>query len=511
MALADFFGRSVLAASQVLRGFDPAAFGEALSSQTVGVAFDDAAASSVEGRITLEMTINLLSRLYPRLAVVPDGAAAEAMADGLVTLARAINPRIQVETVLDGAAVCLAVGDPQLTGSGRVIYVGSGGWVAHVSTGMPVGSGATDNPFGAAAAACFGAANAFRAVFSSQLSEGGLDENVSLSLLAYAPSSTTPLNPELGTVDLGEVHLVGLGAIGNGAVWALSKVPGLSGRLHLVDHEQVDLTNLQRYVLASMSDVGASKVALAKGFMEGTGLEAHAHPERWGAYLAAREDWQLETVAVAVDSAEDRIGVQASLPRWVFNAWTQPADLGVSRHALDGAQACLACLYLPKGERKSEATLVAEAIGLPNEWRDVGARLLGGIPTDRPFLERVAGATGIAVERLLPFEGRSLRDLYVEGWCGRTVLGFGEADGHLARAEVPMAFQSALAGVMLAAELVAHATGLREAAPPVTTRFNLLRPLAEVFSFPVAKDARGSCICQDEDFIDAYRAKHQHA
>ncbi len=508
MALADFFDRTELAASQVLQGFDPAAFKEILNSQVVAVAFDDAAARSVEGKVTLEMTINLLSRLYPRLAVLADGAAAEEMVDDLIWLARAINPKIDVGTDWEGVTVCLAVGGSEASGAGSTIYLGSDGWLTHVSTKRPVSSGATDNPFGAAAAACFGAANAFRAVFSSQLLNGGLDEDFSVSLLDYDPASTGPINPELGPVDLGESHLVGLGAIGNGAVWVLSRVPRLSGDLNLVDHEEVDLTNLQRYVLTNMADVGASKVALAKGLLRVTGLRTHPYPERWGAYLAARDDWKLETVAVAVDSAEDRVGVQAALPRWVVNAWTQPEDLGISRHAFDGDQACLACLYLPNGERKSEAALVAEAIGLPDEWREVGSRLLKNTSTERTFLERIAAAKGIPLERLASFEGRPLRTLYVEGWCGRAVIGFGDGDGQVARAEVPMAFQSALAGVMLAAELVARAAGLKDAPPPVETRINLLRPLAKVLSFPVAKDPRGRCICQDEDFVGTYRAKY---
>ncbi len=455
------------------------------------------------------MTINLLSRLYPRLAILPDGAAAERMVQDLASLARAINPNIEVRLDWEDATVCLAVGDPQVSGAGPTIYLGSDGWLARVSNKGPVSSGATDNPLGAAAAACFGAANAFRAVFSSQLQNGDLDEDLTMSLLDYDPTSTARANPELGPVDLGESHLVGLGAIGNGAVWALSKVPGLSGNLHLVDHEKVDLTNLQRYVLATMADVDASKVALAEGFLRGTGLETHPRPERWGAYLAARDAWKLETVAVAVDSAEDRVGIQAVLPRWVVNAWTQPEDLGVSRHSFDGDHACLACLYLPEGEQKSEATLVAEAVGLPNEWQHVGERLLKDVPTERPFLERIAVAKGLALERLLPFEGRSLRALYVEGWCGRAVIGFDAEEGKVARAEVPMAFQSALAGVMLAAELVARTTGLKDAPPPVETRINLLQPLAEALSFPIAKDTRERCICQDEDFVRAYRAKYQ--
>ncbi|MDP9457991.1 MAG: ThiF family adenylyltransferase [Actinomycetota bacterium] len=335
-----------------------------------------------------------------------------------------------------------------------------------------------------------------------------MDEGFALSLLDYDPSAAEPANPELGPVDLGESHLVGVGAVGNGTVWALSRVPELSGELHLVDHEEVDLTNPQRYVLATMDDVGASKVDLAEGFLRGKGLEVRAHPERWGAYLGNRGDWHLRRVAVAVDSADGRRAVQAALPRWIVNAWTQPDDLGVSRHSFLGDQACLTCLYLPEDKRKSEAEIIAEVIGFPEEWREVGARLYKGTPTDRVFLERIAAARRIDMEQLLPFEGKPLRVLYREGVCGGAVIGFGDGSTGDAQAEVPMAFQSALAGIMLAAELVANAADLREAPPPVTTRLNVLRPLGAVLSFPLPKNHSGRCICQDEDYAETYRAKY---
>lgn len=504
MALADFFGRAALAASQVLSEYDRAAFEDVLDSTVVGVCFDDGAAGSPEGRTTLELTVNLLARLYPRLAIVPDGSAAEKMAEGLVSLARSINPKIEVETGLERVAVCLAVGDSTVARVSQVVYLGSDGWVARVSAKGPVGSSATQNPFGAAAAA-----NAFRAVFSSQLPEGDLDEGFMLSLLDYDPGASEPANPDLGPVDLGESHLVGLGAVGNGAAWVLSKVPGLGGEFHIVDHEQVDLTNLQRYVLATMADVGASKVALAESFFLDKGLKVIAHPQRWGAYLADRGDWNLRRVAVAVDSADDRRAVQAALPWWVVNAWTQPDDLGVSRHSFLGDHACLACLYLPEDKRKSEAEIIAEIVGFPEEWREVGERLYKGTPTERPFLERIAAARGINLEQLLPFEEKPLRVLYREGVCGGAVIGFGDGSIGDAQAEVPMAFQSALAGIMLAAELVTNAAGFRNVPPPVTTRMNLLRPLGTVLSFPRTKHHSGRCICQDADYMGSYRAKYR--
>ena len=71
-----------------------------------------------------------------------------------------------------------------------------------------------------------------------------------------------------------------------------------------------------------------------------------------------------------------------------------------------------------------------------------------------------------------------------------------------------MAFQSALAGIMLAAEIVMARSGLRIQALPSTTTIDLLKPLGSYLSFPQEKHPSGKCICQDPDFIAAYKAKY---
>ena len=72
---------------------------------------------------------------------------------------------------------------------------------------------------------------------------------------------------------------------------------------------------------------------------------------------------------------------------------------------------------------------------------------------------------------------------------------------------VPMAFQSALAGVLLAAAVVADAASL--AAPPAGKKavIDILRPLAPRLIVPVARHGSGNCICQDADFKAAFLAQ----
>jgi hypothetical protein len=133
-----------------------------------------------------------------------------------------------------------------------------------------------------------------------------------------------------------------------------------------------------------------------------------------------------------------------------------------------------------------------------------------GGPLERPMLEAVAQGIGRPLEVLLPFERRPVRALYVEGFCGGGVIPLGEA-GRLAPdaqdVHVPLAHQSAMAGVLLAGTLLRHAS---VGAPPVTmiTRLNVLRPVGELPTQPARAVHDGRCICEDDDFRAVYRAKY---
>jgi hypothetical protein len=122
-------------------------------------------------------------------------------------------------------------------------------------------------------------------------------------------------------------------------------------------------------------------------------------------------------------------------------------------------------------------------------------------PVDDAWLAKISASLGVEHGTLEPFLGRSLRALYQQGICGGAILiGMGGA-----KIEVPMAFQSAMAGIMLAAEVVKLASGV--APQTVTTKLNLMRPLGALLSEKQEKDAGGNCFCQDVDYV-AYRSKY---
>ncbi|TCN17986.1 E2 ligase fold family C protein [Sinorhizobium americanum] len=506
MALANFIDRAATAASQVLADFHLGEFKAALEKQVVAVAFDDQAASCAEGQATLDLAVRLLARLYPVLAILPLDSAASSQAQALERLAKSINPKVGIRRSGKSATVCLVAGATRPSLRCATFFIGSDGWAAKLSRTDPVGSGSSLLPYGAGTASCFGAANVFRTIFAAQLTGAELDENIDLSLYSYNRTKAGDANPTNLPVDFGETHLVGLGAIGHGTLWALARQSGLSGRLHVVDHEAIELSNLQRYVLAGQAEIGMSKAELASTALRSTAFEVEAHPLKWAEYAARRGDWVFDRVGVALDTAADRLAVQGALPRWIANAWTQEHDLGISRHGFGDGQACLCCMYMPSGKSRDEHELIAEEFGIPEEHEQVKTLLQtnAGVPND--FVVRVATAMAVPFESLAPFVGQPLRSFYQQAICGGLVFRLSDGSRQV-RTVVPMAFQSALAGIMLAAELVKHSAGF-PMSPTTSTRVNLLRPLGCHLHDPKAKDSSGRCICSDEDFISAYRRKY---
>lgn len=497
MSIADYHERAALAAAQVIAGFNADLFRNVLEQTSVGVAVGRKAAMSKEGKVLAELVVRILARLYPFVELRVDVLEEH---ERLAALAVAINPRIEI---ISNASVGISIGEGASTFN-DTYFAGSDGWDALLSSRGPLATGSSENPFGAGAAACFAAANLFNRVFMPDW-----QQRITTDLLFSTFERERKRTPEEipnGSWNLrGDAVLVGLGALGNGAVWALG-LSSLKGTLHVVDPETLELSNLQRYVLGERSDEGRAKTDLAKRHLLGT-LEPEVHQQKWAEFVeVAGYEWPH--VLVALDSAADRRAVQASLPNWIANAWTQPGDLGLSVHnQFEGPGACLACLYLPSGRLLNEDEIVARALGVPGLVNEIRTLLHTGKGVSRQLIESVAAGLGHPVENVLAYEDRPVRDLYVEGVCGGGLIPLGSAGAPPQALHVPLAHQSSLAGVLLAAALVRRSVIGNEEATAIS-RIDILGTMSEYVTQPALKAGNGFCICEDRDYLAAFRAKY---
>ncbi len=293
------------------------------------------------------LAVNLCARLYPRLHI----SAPASISHQSVELAVKINPNCEIEKSKgSGERLFWGAGTP----TDSVVTVSAAGWQALLDQRND-NAIRPANPLSALAAGALGVGELFRSVFKDFLPSGRKGPRPAVLNLVTLDESSNELPDLPSTLDLGNIHVAGAGAVGQAmlhALWHLS----VGGRLVIVDPESIALSNLQRYVLATDGDVGTSKCALAQRTLKGTKLDVISVETVWG--NDERSTAGMETVAVALDTAAARISVQAGLPREIYNAWTQPADLGWSRHERFGEEPCLACLYTPSGLRPSQHDLV---------------------------------------------------------------------------------------------------------------------------------------------------------
>ena len=434
------------------------------------------------------LTTNLVARIYPKISII---GKAE-VCNEFKVLAKSINPDIEIADQADGSTT-IGIGEVDLNGG---IYPSASGWVAKLES-RPRSWKGPKNPYSSGAAACLACAELFRRMFVGSTST----REIAVSLLNF--DKETGAETRYSKVNIGDVAFVGLGAVGNAALWALSRDGAAQGNVDLIDAEVVELSNLQRYVLTSNSDIGKPKVDLAKVVLGRTNINSVAHKVNLEDFVKPGETLETPTLVISVDNVDARRAAQALLPKIVINGWTGEQALGASWHVFSRDVACLACLYHPKGMGLSAIDQAAKALGIPVER---AAHLwVAKHPLSSDDLKMVSHALGVSEHELAPWRHKSLGDIYTDVVCGAVPL---NVNGVTRVEMVPLAHQSALAGILMAAELIkrSHPKLAKVAqAEPLVSWDNVLQSSPAIWGKPRAREP--GCICGDVDFQAVYKAK----
>jgi hypothetical protein len=173
-------------------------------------------------------------------------------------------------------------------------------------------------------------------------------------------------------LNIGNVHLAGVGAVGCAALYALSVHGSVSGTLTLVDHECLDEGNL-RYVLFTSEDIPHGKAARAADKIrpQCQNLNIHHEPQRFEHYFDRGYDldkrFRIERLITAPDQRPTRRAFQARLPRQLWDGSTGPDQVVLHHNSYNAKEACAACVYSPIPEEDAHARHVANALHLPIE------------------------------------------------------------------------------------------------------------------------------------------------
>ena len=467
----------------------------------------------------------ILARVFPCIRATGDlaQAAAAGLPPGPPSLgerlerARQRGHRPLLAPPTSSALVTVCVGH----GGVGDLYVDGAGWQSYVGR-IPSRLNAADDtlPVGPLCAAARAAAHVFRRVLGDLLPETpGPAASCYWSALDYAASSEPLARPETVTATSVRAILAGLGSVGGAAVYLLRHMADLSGQLYLVDPQLLEQRNYVRALLADFDSAAAQlrKTDVAKTALDHHGaLKASAHFESFAEYVAARSpEAALPLVACSVDTIPDRRSIQDAMPLEIINAACSTSNVVVSGHRT-GEGPCPYCIYIEQVLDKDNilVRLIERRTGLTA--KEVNAALARGALLPQNVLARIARYNDLPADAFDAYLDRPLIELY------RAELVYGESPVADGSAAVAAPFITALAGFLLAAEVL-------KASTPALQPFRLgpqgeLRALGgtrptkyeeAVFSSPhdallmsLPRWETPACLCRSERRLELMRARY---
>jgi len=254
------------------------------------------------------------------------------------------------------------------------------------------------------------------------------------------------INPDLlyKPINLKKTYMAGAGAIGNTLLWAFRHLD-VRGELHICDDDKVGSGNLNRQLFFAEEDIGKYKaeqlVKKAQPFM--TNLKLISRPFLLQNLNEAGNGFWLERLISAVDSRRARRTLQGEFPREIFDSsTTDVSEIVIHYHKQPTNTACMTCIYSEDDRERSHEMNIAESLGV--EISEVKKERI-----NYEMAEIISKRFSDANIDSSAIEGEAYDSLY-KALCGQGKLKNVENGQILA----PFCFVSALAGVMLAIEIV---------------------------------------------------------
>jgi molybdopterin/thiamine biosynthesis adenylyltransferase len=269
---------------------------------------------------------------------------------------------------------------------------------------------------------------------------------MSFSLLSYN-TDIPDENPNLPSkIDIGEVTLVGAGAIGSAVIYTLKCLDNVCGKLDIVDGDKYTNTNLNRYIIADESTIGKYKVDIAKNILsKHSNLNVVNHQKVYDDFK--KDHPRIDTLISAVDKKITGFNMQADIPRLIIDAATTDSLIDLARVDFGTKGACLGCLYLPEQQDNLLLLYISQNTGLKYERVKYLYERSEGVNTEDVNI--MSTHMGTNLEHCI---GDPIESVYKHEYCGSSKVNSDkDTNGAII---APVSFISALAGVLVTCELI---------------------------------------------------------
>jgi len=344
--------------------------------------------STPVGQIAILTAVNILARVHPEVILaIPDSSlcisspiGGDMLIEACQALAIAANPDIVVTVTDDMPQEIMSVGIGADAGP-ALVYAGGARWTA-LMQGTPVAI--TPEPsslLGVGMAVALATGVVFRAALGLPTV---IERSISLWTLAETDKPTGP--GTCGPIDVGNVWLVGAGAVGSCLAWWLHFV-GVIGQWTIIDGDSADDTNLNRALGLFAAHAGLTgKERVAKAVAAAALIPDAVPFTQWW------DDWSTTDPAspdVLIAVAND-FGVRANIA-----AYSHPATIHATtsrnwtaelhRHVC-GEDDCLAC-RCPEEAPRFQCATASSAENLSAQHAEAEP----GKDAALPFLSAAAG------------------------------------------------------------------------------------------------------------------------
>lgn len=378
----------------------------------------------------------------------------------------------------------------------RLIFSGQADGIAVDSAGWAVAIGhrlsGTGNGLAAAYAGTLAAAEAFKVIL------GPVPRRVrpwrGVASL-WDNSMTAVAGPPVPELHLSDHTWIGAGGVASAAAWTLASLHHsgtlLSGDGSVIDDDTIDEdgTNLNRHLIALITDLKAGKADLLAGLLAQCGLILEPRPCRWENLAQAERHPSLAVISVDDDAV--RRAVQYDMPKTIVNAGTgDQGEYQASTHDFVNG-ACLACISRADKTISSPEASLAARLGIPQEALKPLLSSTSPLPS---HLLAAARLTDQERSEIAHLPGRRL----LQRFCDDLQLAdYGPA------VSAPML--SAAAGVLLAVEMAKSSQPESPGAPGRVARTSILTGPHAHWANQRAKTA--SCQCTDAVYQQHYRSR----
>lgn len=398
------------------------------------------------------------------------------------------------------------------------IYVGSSGWSIYISTKEPCKWNLSKNKISAIYAGALVVGEVFKEFINKIIPDTIPVEKIShleYDLVTHGKDKQPVISPQLPEfIDVGNTLLAGCGAVGQAICYCLSKSGKLIGKIDLVDHDVMDPSNEQRYLYgfeenrtSPKTKTPMSKIEIANSILRESGLSLNinnfAMKYEYLAAIRSANNKNMDVIA-ALDSVRPRLLLQASLPKILWNVWTDTEknilSYGIGKHSIAGPYECLACEYFPKAGDISEVELIASRTGFDVE--EIKNRIKTNnvvTPQDVAIISKNRKLSPTDIALLSNAIGQTFNDL-IHGNCGVFQLSVDEVPAPTPAPHIPV-----LAAVQLTTQFVLSKIGHSDNALKSVGEFNALRWPDNNSIFVKLK--RDDCVCSDPDYVQVFKDK----